>query len=127
MTAPTPPGWYPDPSGQPRHRYFDGNDWVDHYTPLVEWMSNDERAKRLDEAVKTAVEQGARVKSRTPFEAVLTYGDPSNDWLYDNVLHAIITIFSCGTWLFIWLLILVTQREKRVTFAVDANGNIIQT
>jgi uncharacterized membrane protein YhaH (DUF805 family) len=26
-----PPGWYPDPSGSPRQRYFDGEVWTDHY------------------------------------------------------------------------------------------------
>ena len=25
------PGWYPDPSGAPRQRYFDGEVWTDHY------------------------------------------------------------------------------------------------
>jgi len=28
MTAPPPPGWYPDPSGAPRQRYFDGREWA---------------------------------------------------------------------------------------------------
>lgn len=26
---PTPAGWYPDPSGTPNLRYFDGHDWTD--------------------------------------------------------------------------------------------------
>ena len=26
----TPAGWYPDPSGQPGQRYFDGTNWTDH-------------------------------------------------------------------------------------------------
>lgn len=30
MTQPTPPGWYPDPSGAPGQRYFDGKDWTEH-------------------------------------------------------------------------------------------------
>jgi hypothetical protein len=30
MTQTTPPGWYPDPSGAPGQRYFDGNEWSDH-------------------------------------------------------------------------------------------------
>jgi Protein of unknown function (DUF2510)/Domain of unknown function (DUF4352) len=30
MNAPKPPaGWYPDPSGEPGQRYFDGNDWTE--------------------------------------------------------------------------------------------------
>jgi hypothetical protein len=30
MTQPTPPGWYPDPSGTPSQRYFDGKEWTEH-------------------------------------------------------------------------------------------------
>jgi len=34
ILAPTspiaPPGWYPDPSGAPGQRYFDGTDWTEH-------------------------------------------------------------------------------------------------
>ncbi len=26
----TPAGWYPDPSGQPGQRYFDGTNWTEH-------------------------------------------------------------------------------------------------
>lgn len=30
------PGWYPDPSGAPRQRYFDGTQWTDACTPLAD-------------------------------------------------------------------------------------------
>ncbi len=33
MTQPTPPGWYPDPSGAPGQRYFDGENWTDQRAP----------------------------------------------------------------------------------------------
>jgi len=33
MTQPTPPGWYPDPSGAPGQRYFDGVNWTDQRAP----------------------------------------------------------------------------------------------
>lgn len=29
----TPPGWYPDPSGAPGQRYWDGLQWTDHAAP----------------------------------------------------------------------------------------------
>jgi hypothetical protein len=31
----TQPGWYPDPSGIPVQRYFDGQQWTEHAAPLV--------------------------------------------------------------------------------------------
>src|SRR5271166_4507395 len=30
MTAPSAAGWYPDPSGAPGMRYFDGKNWTEH-------------------------------------------------------------------------------------------------
>ena len=30
MTTPTPPGWYPDPSGTPGTRFWDGQAWTDN-------------------------------------------------------------------------------------------------
>lgn len=45
MTIPLPPGWYPDPSGAPGKRYFDGRDWTVYLadphgaprTPITPW------------------------------------------------------------------------------------------
>ncbi|MBB3601481.1 TM2 domain-containing membrane protein YozV [Mycolicibacterium sp. BK556] len=31
---PPPPGWYPDPNGGPRMRYFDGVKWAEQISPL---------------------------------------------------------------------------------------------
>jgi hypothetical protein len=28
-----PAGWYPDPSGAPQHRYWDGRSWTEHLQP----------------------------------------------------------------------------------------------
>ena len=35
MTHPTSPGWYPDPSGAPTQRYFDGTQWTDQLAPFA--------------------------------------------------------------------------------------------
>lgn len=29
------PGWYPDPSGAPQQRWFDGSTWTAHSAPLA--------------------------------------------------------------------------------------------
>jgi TM2 domain-containing membrane protein YozV len=31
----TPAGWYPDPSGAPGQRYFDGKEWTDNRAPAA--------------------------------------------------------------------------------------------
>jgi TIR domain/Protein of unknown function (DUF2510) len=50
MTAPLPPpGWYPDPSGAPRQRYWDGYKWADAIVPVkvfVSYFRRDEVAVR---------------------------------------------------------------------------------
>lgn len=28
-------GWYPDPEGQNRQRFWDGDSWADYYAPLI--------------------------------------------------------------------------------------------
>jgi Protein of unknown function (DUF2510) len=35
------PGWYPDPSGAPRLRYFDGSVWADYYAPSASQQMSD--------------------------------------------------------------------------------------
>jgi len=47
MTVPLPPGWYPDASGAPGKRYFDGRDWTVYLAdppdapraPIAQWPS----------------------------------------------------------------------------------------
>ncbi|MBF4635349.1 DUF2510 domain-containing protein [Agreia pratensis] len=34
-TPQTPAGWYPDPSGTGRRRWWDGHGWTEHYEPAV--------------------------------------------------------------------------------------------
>lgn len=41
MAEPEPkaqPGWYPDPSGAQRQRYFDGSTWTDNYSDDPKWV-----------------------------------------------------------------------------------------
>ena len=92
MGVPSPsPGWYPDPSGKPMQRYFDGAAWTEHYAPAA--------------AAPAAV-------------GVVTVGGTN------HVVHAIISVMTCGLWLPVWLII--AAGEKKQTRPMDAYGNIIQ-
>jgi hypothetical protein len=46
-------------------------------------------------------------------------GQPVN-----HVLHAIITIFSCGLWGIAWIILAITGGEKRAMVVVDEFGNV---
>lgn len=39
MTMQTPPGWYPDPSGRPGTRWWDGGAWTEHVGPVPPWVA----------------------------------------------------------------------------------------
>jgi hypothetical protein len=42
----------------------------------------------------------------------------------NHVLHAILTLFSCGLWAIVWLLLFVTGGVKRHIVQVDDWGNV---
>jgi hypothetical protein len=64
--------------------------------------------------------QGARVESQSDFQAVLLTGQVVN-----HVLHAILTLFTCGIWGIVWLLIVLTGGVKRHLLQVDDYGNVL--
>lgn len=79
MTAPQ--GWYPDPSGMPGQRYFDGQDWTAHYTP----------------APPQPVYQNPYV--------VVNRGS-------DHTFHLLMTLFTCGLWLPVWIVMEIVSASK---------------
>ena len=121
MTA-AAPGWYPDPSGAPGQRYFDGADWTEarQAAPLRPVLPDAERSALLDRAVAEAVARGGRIESRTAFQAVIVNGKQVN-----NVLHVLLFLFTCGLWLFVWLFLLVSGGEKRQVLTIDPYGDWI--
>jgi hypothetical protein len=73
----------------------------------------------LAHQIQGASARGMRVESQSDFQAVLVKGQPVN-----HVLHAIITIFSCGLWGIVWIALAVTGGEKREMAVVDEFGNV---
>lgn len=80
--------------------------------------TEEQRKKALAEAIQREVVQGGRVESQSDFQAVLVRGQRPN-----HTLHAIITIFSCGLWGIVWIIVALTGGEKRTMITVDDYGN----
>lgn len=86
--------------------------------PLM--MSPDERKARLASAIASAVAtQNARIENQSDFQAVLVTGQKVN-----HTLHFLITIFSCGLWAVVWIILGLTGGEKRHVIQVDEWGNV---
>ena len=116
-------GWYPDPAGLPRQRYFDGQEWTGHYSDqyTLQRLSDAERADRLNAVIVDNAKDGWRVESHTQFQAVLVSpGEPQG-----NVLHAVLTLLTCGLWLPIWILYLLNRRtDERFILTVNPYGKV---
>lgn len=53
-------GWYPDPSGQPAQRYWDGAAWSEHVRPATDWTALPQgRAARVNAPCLVLVGLGA--------------------------------------------------------------------
>lgn len=85
-------------------------------------MPDAERTALLDQAVMLAVSRGGRVEARTQFQAVIVYGRQPN-----NVLHALLTIFTCLLWGIVWLILLANGGERRQVIQVDPYGTLTTT
>ena len=96
-TPTTPPGWYPDPSGQPGQRYHDGHRWTKHFTPAP---------------------PPAPAPAPAPSVAVaVSAGRGTN-----HALHLILTLLSCGLWLPIWILVAIFDTRGSTAVAVGGAG-----
>jgi hypothetical protein len=83
--------------------------------------TDDARRAALAQNVASAVAaKGARVESQSEYQAVLSTGQPVN-----HILHLLITIFTCGIWGLVWLVLVVTGGVKRHLLQVDEWGNVI--
>lgn len=72
----TPASWYPDPVSPGVVRYWDGLRWTEHR------------------------------QAATPVATATVYNNVHvSDHGSDAVLHLLLTIFTCGLWLPIWILI----------------------
>jgi hypothetical protein len=79
--APAPqPGWYPDPSGRPGQRYFDGHQWTISAPPQPSIIINNNFAAPASRP--------------------------------NTALHLALTVFTCGMWLPVWLIIALIDNQQ---------------
>lgn len=78
----------------------------------------EERKALLARAVSNEVRRGYRVESQTDFQAVLVKGNRPN-----HLLHLLLSVFTLGVWLLVWLLVVLLGGEKRQVVEVDEFGN----
>lgn len=82
---------------------------------------DDARRQALANAVHAEVVRGARIESQSDFTAVVVHGRPVN-----HVLHLLLTLVTCGMWSLVWLLLVLTGGEKRVSLMADPWGNMVR-
>lgn len=70
----------------------------------------------LQFGIQQAVAKGWRVESVGPGFAVLVRGDKASG--VADLLHVILSVFTCGLWLPVWLVIALLGGERRATLTV---------
>lgn len=83
-------------------------------------LSAADRAAVMQQALRDLTFSGYRVETVDGDRAIVLTGSPVN-----HVLHAILTIFLCGLWLPVWLLLIGLGGEKRRQVYVDEYGNFV--
>jgi hypothetical protein len=87
-------------------------------------LSDEDRAALLDVALEQELAGGARLETRAPSLAVVVYGCGN---ILLHITFAVLTLFTCGFFVFPWIVWANTNRRHRVTLEVDPYGNIIRS
>lgn len=74
----------------------------------------------LQYGLHRAVADGWRVESIGPGYAVLICGEKSPD-----VVHLVLTFFTCGLWLPVWAIMAIVGGERRAMLTVNGNRAVL--
>jgi hypothetical protein len=92
-------------------------------TPSAQPLSDGDRAGSLNVAIEEEINRGGRPISRHPHHAVVAYGSGN---VLLHITFAVLTLFTCGLFVFPWIVWANTNRERHVTLHVDPYGNIVR-
>ncbi|MCZ4557962.1 hypothetical protein O4215_20585 [Rhodococcus maanshanensis] len=90
------------------------------YVPPAE-VSIEQRRHALAMAISSEVARGGRVESQTDTNAIVVTGSKVN-----HVLHLIITLFTCGFWAIVWIILAFVQKEHRTAVSIDPYGQVLR-
>ena len=95
---PLPPaGWYPNPSGAPGQRYFDGREWTAHHRGTPQ------------QPMPVSPAPLPHPPPPIPMQTSVVVSGPN------HALHAVLTLltfWACGGWAWIWLIVAVSNRRR---------------
>ena len=106
MASLPPAGWYPNPSGAPGQRYFDGRDWTAHH------RATPQRPTAASLQPIPASSQPAPLPhppQPIPMQTSVVVAGPN------HALHAVLTLltfWACGGWAWIWLIVALSNRRR---------------
>lgn len=80
-------------------------------------LSAEQRSAILAQQIAAQAMQGWRVESRSEFQAVLVKGQPVN-----HILHLLISVFTLGLWLPVWIFLSVFAGQRRRMLVIDEYG-----
>ncbi|MDT5334244.1 MAG: hypothetical protein QOF31_5541 [Mycobacterium sp.] len=98
-----PAGWYPNPSGAPGQRYFDGRGWTAHH------RATPPQPVPAAPHPMAAPPHPAPSLQPMPMQTSVVVTGPN------HALHAVLTLltfWACGGWAWIWLIVAVSNRRR---------------
>jgi hypothetical protein len=83
-------------------------------------LSPERRKEILAQALSTRLARPGqwRVETQADYYAVVVGRKPVN-----HILHLLLSVFTLGFWLIVWLVVAMTGGEKRYKLSVDEYGN----
>lgn len=89
------------------------------HAPQMPGQQIDTRRALANAVASECARGGWRVESQTEVNAILAKGQRTS-----HGLHLFLTLITLGLWLFVWIPMLIVNREQRLILNVDMYGNV---